>query len=65
MEIILPNTISGFFIKFLDTNKKEVWVEEVTQQVVNDKITKVICTVGAVPDCRFEGEYLISFSKLA
>lgn len=65
MEITLTNTISGFFIKFLDTNKNEIWVEEVTQQVVNDKITKVICTVGAVPDCRFEGEYLISYSKLA
>lgn len=64
MLIQLPNTISGFFIKFIDNTNKEVYVEDVTEQSAAGKITTVTCTVGSIPDCRFTGKYLLYFDKL-
>lgn len=62
--ITLPNTVNSFFVKFIDRNNKEVYVEDVVQPGDIGAIKTIDCIVGAIPDCRFEGKFLVYFDKL-
>lgn len=59
-----PNPVGGYIIKFLDSEGRETWLEEVVEEQEDNSVTSVTCYVGSVPDCRFDGYFYIQYSGL-
>lgn len=61
--ILFPGTVHIAQIVLLDSTFKTVYPEDITF-TYNNGLVSVIISVGAVPDCRFNGSYSVFFDRM-